>query len=236
MGITSLFKKKEKFEVTAIVVASGNSARMGTGENKVFLPLRGKPVIAHCLEAFEACESVQSVIVVTRECDMLKMCDLVDSLGFSKVKSVVVGGGTRAESVKCGLEALPRDAQVVAIHDGARPFVSPQKIDAVVAAARTMGGAILAVPCTDTVKRVKDGVAVKTLNREELYCAQTPQAFLVEKLFAAISINQNAAYTDDSQYFEKAGFPVAVVEGDVGNVKITYKEDIAKAEGLSEVN
>ena len=243
MGIFSFLKQKKSApvcdkSVTAIIVASGNSTRLngGEGENKVLLQVGGRPLISYCLEAFQRAVSVGNIIIVTRSEDMVAMSGIVGEYGFDKVSLIVRGGQTRAESVQCGLAELPRNTKYVAIHDGARPFVKFGEINAVVAAAKETGGAILAAPAVDTVKRVQNGLVVGTEPRDILYNAQTPQVFETQKLFAAIALNQSAAYTDDSQYFENAGFPVAVVKGGADNFKITYTSDLARAQGIQEVN
>ncbi len=237
MGIFSFLKKKEQRlpadkSVTALVLASGNSSRMGGGRNKVFSLISGKPVIVYALEAFEQALSVGKVIIVTRGDDMVEMSEIVQRYGFEKVTLILRGGDTRFESMMSGLTELSKGTKFVAIHDGARPFITPEKINEVVLAAKSVGGAIPAVSSVDTVKRVENGKVVSTENRDTLYFAQTPQVFEVEKFFAAISINKDSAYTDDSQYFESAGFGVAVVEGDRRNFKITHSSDIARAEAI----
>lgn len=238
MGIFSFLQKKEQITpadktVTAIVLASGNSSRMGgDGKNKVFSLIAGKPVIAYALEAFENAVSVGKVIVVTRSEDMVQMSDIVIRYGAHKVSLIIRGGDTRFESTMAGLMELSKGTKYVAIHDGARPFISPEKINELVLAAKRVGGAIPVVTSVDTVKRVEGGRIVSTENRENICFAQTPQVFEVEKFFAAISINKDSAYTDDSQYFESAGFEVAAVEGDRRNFKITHSSDLARAEAL----
>ncbi len=241
MGIFSFLKKSKSQpvcdkSVTAIVVASGSSSRMGGNGNKVFVNVGGRPLISYCLEAFERAVSVGNVIIVTRSEDMVQMSEVVKAYGCDKVSLIIRGGDSRAESVACGLAELPRGTKFVAIHDGARPFVKFGEINAVVSAAKEHGGAILAAPSVDTVKCVKNGFVESTQPREILFNAQTPQVFDVEKLFAAISIAGDEAYTDDSQYFEKAGFPVAIVQGSADNFKITYESDLAHAQGIYEVN
>ncbi len=240
MGIFSFLKKSKTppcdKAVTAIVLASGGSTRMGGASNKVLIEVGGKPLLAYCLEAFQRATAIGSIIIVTRSEDMVAISDIVNDFGFDKVSVIVRGGDTRAQSVRCGLDELPVGTKYIAIHDGARPFVTFEKINAVVSAAKSVGGAILAVPAVDTLKRVKDGAVFGTLERAEVYHAQTPQVFDAEKYFAALAVAGDNEYTDDSAYFENAGFPVAVVEGSYDNFKITYQSDLARARGITEVN
>lgn len=202
-------------------------------ENKTRLLLRGKPVLIHTLSAFEACEAVDDVIVIagSREVDLT--CELIRTWGgSSKVREVVSGGATRQESVLCGLRRLTPGCEVVVIHDSARPLVRPSTIRMTIEAARKYGAAIVSVPMRDTIKVVKDGYVTKTLDRDALRAARTPQAFqreIIEDAYVSAARDGFIA-TDDSMVVERKGVKVKVLEDELENIKITYREDLVIAD------
>jgi 2-C-methyl-D-erythritol 4-phosphate cytidylyltransferase len=221
----------------AIVVAAGRGERMGGGGRaKQFREISGIPIIIHALGRFERCTTIEGVVVVLPAAARGEFSSLVEKHGLRKVGRVVAGGETRAESVRRGLRALEDYAAgavgVVAVHDGVRPFVTPDEIDRVVREAERSGAAVLAVPATDTIKEAEGGVVLRTLERRGLWHAQTPQCFRYELLRSA---HERAAAegldaTDDSALVERLGSPVSIVEGGAHNIKITTPQDFALAE------
>ncbi len=229
------YKKTASKGVCAVILAAGSGTRMGcTDTSKTMLELLGKPVISYTLRAYEAAESVDSIVVVARSEDMLLITDIAREFNISKLKSVVVGGASRSESVEKGLAALPQTTGYVAIADGARPLITPNIINNTVQQALETGGAAAAIPIRDTLKRVADGKIVQTIDRTAMYAVQTPQVFDIIKYRAARAIASAEEYTDDTKYFEDAGFSVALTEGSVSNIKITYREDVVLAESILE--
>lgn len=219
----------------AIVVAAGQGTRAGGGLAKQFRELAGAPIVVHTLRRFEQSALIGEVIVVapaTQSADLLK---LIEQHGLRKIARVVSGGATRTESVWRGLQAVrAATAEIVAVHDGVRPFVTPGEIDETVRAAEACGAAILAAPAFDTIKEVSGGRVTRTLEREGVRRALTPQCFRYELLRRAYeqAIAESLAATDDSALVERLGIPVAVVAGHPRNIKITQPEDFALAEVL----
>jgi len=201
----------------AVIAAGGNSTRFG--QDKMFLRLNGKPVIQYSIEAFRKA-AVNEIIIVAGK----RNINEISAFG----ERVVLGGESRSESVRNGVNAIREQDGVVVIHDGARPLVTPGLIERVIAAAREYGAAVAAVKIRDTVKEAGGGFVVKTLDREKLYAAQTPQAFDLRKYREAGAFET----TDDGMLFEITGAKVKIVDGSYGNIKITSPEDIAAAEGL----
>jgi 2-C-methyl-D-erythritol 4-phosphate cytidylyltransferase len=219
----------------AIIAAAGAGTRMASDRPKQFLLLAGTPVIIHTLKVFEQCESINEVIVVLPAAESAGFLSLAAKYGLRKVSRVVPGGVTRADSVKRGLLAIrAATAEIVAVHDGVRPFVTVDEIDATVAAAQTDGAAILVVPVTDTIKQVGAGRVVQTLDRGGLRRALTPQCFRYELLrdaYQQADVN-DPALTDESALVEQLGKPVSIVEGSPRNIKITTAEDLAIAHAI----
>jgi 2-C-methyl-D-erythritol 4-phosphate cytidylyltransferase len=218
----------------AIIAAAGRSTRMAGTRPKQFLELAGTPIIFHTLKPFELCDRIQEIIVVLPAEESAGFLSLADRAGLSKVTLVVPGGKTRAESVVRGLEAIRAAVEIVAVHDGVRPFVTPEEIASTVDAARTSGAAILVAAVTDTVKEVSGLEVVRTLERAHLRNALTPQCFRHELLVRAYKgvDYQDPALTDDSLLVEKTGARVTIIEGSWRNIKITTPQDLALAEVL----
>ena len=219
----------------AIIAAAGTGTRMASDRPKQFLLLAGTPIIFHTLKVFEQCESIHEVILVLPAEESAGFVSAAGKYGLRKVARVIPGGATRADSVKRGLMAIrPATAEIVAVHDGVRPFVTVEEIDAVVAAAQTVGAAILVAPLTDTIKQVEDHRVVKTLNRGGLRRALTPQCFrydVLRQAYQAADVT-DPAVTDESVLVEQLGIPVSFVEGNSRNIKITTVEDLAVAEAI----
>ena len=222
----------------AIIAAAGAGTRMASDRPKQFLLLAGTPVVFHTLKVFEQCDSINEVIVVLPAEESAGFLSMAGKLGLRKVARVVPGGATRAESVKRGLMAIrSATAEIVAVHDGVRPFVTVEEISNTVAAAHDTGAAILVAPVTDTIKQVGDRSVIKTLDRGRLRRALTPQCFryeLLREAYQRVDIN-DPSLTDESALLEQMGHRVSVVEGSARNIKITTAEDLVVAEAWLKV-
>lgn len=218
---------------TAIIAAAGSSQRYG-GENKLLVTLGDRPVLAHTLCAVDSAASVDEIVIAAREEELLTYAELCKTYGIRKPVKVVVGGATRTESVlRAALEAR-EDAKLLAVQDGARPFVTPELIDAVVSRAAVCAAAAPAVPMRDTVKTAKDGVVLGTPDRSTLFAVQTPQVFDAALLKAALQSAQteHAVLTDDCSAVERIGKVVYLTEGTEENIKITTPFDLIWAEAI----
>ena len=209
----------------AVIVAAGSASRM-QGKDKILEDINGKPVIVRSVEAFQNCDAIQEIVVVTREDQILKITALTRQ--FSKVRAVVAGGEDRPASVRAGLNALSDKVKLAAVHDGARPLVTDLVIDRTVRAANSYGAAVPVVPVKDTVKEAAGGVVRKTLDRGALCAVQTPQVFDFDLLRGALkkAFENGTAITDDSSAVENMGMSVKTVEGDERNIKITTPLDL----------
>lgn len=237
MDITKLTKPARKAlklkKCGAVIVAAGSASRM-KGIDKILTPLAGVPVLSRTLAAFQECDAVAEIVIVTRPDLILAVTDL--SKAFPKVRAVVAGGKTRQESVAAGLGALSDDCSLAAIQDGARPLVTWQLIDRTVRAANTYGAAAPAIPVKDTIKTVKGGLVESTPDRACLYAVQTPQVFDTDLLKAALhkAKAEGTAVTDDCSAVENMGMKVKIVEGEERNIKITTPLDLKIAEAILE--
>lgn len=219
---------------TALIVAAGQSTRFGGEIPKQFVTVCGRPLLAWTISRFEEAESIDKIIVVVSSDYLLFTGDnVIDPFRFEKVYKIVSGGETRQESVLMGLQAMPPNTELVAIHDGARPLVLPEDIDRTVDAARITGAAMLAVPITDTVKRVEDNVVVATLDRRKLYLAQTPQVFEFQTIVSAHQEHQSSV-TDDASLVEARGIGVHIIAPTSTNLKVTTPEDLLMVEVMLE--
>lgn len=221
--------------VAAIIPAAGRGRRMGAPVNKLFLHLAGRPVLAHTLAAFEEAESVDEVILVAAPDDLVACREMLAQWPGPKVAAVVAGGAERQESVANGLAALSGDVEIVVVHDGARPLVSPRLIDESVRAARRWGAVVAAVPVKDTIKLVApDGAVRGTPERGACFAAQTPQAFQAAVIRAAFAWAADAGLTgtDEASIVEKSGHRVQVIPGCEENIKLTTPADFLVAEGF----
>src|SRR5437660_3345554 len=214
----------------AIIAEAGKGNRLGGERAKQFLELAGIPIIIHTLGAFEQCEVIQEIIAVLPGQETAAFLTLAGKYRLRKLSKVVPGGATRAESVWRGLQSVrAATAEIIAVHDGVRPFVTPDEIERTVRAAQASGAAILTAPVVETIKEVEDGRVVRTLDRTRLQRALTPQCFRYELLRRAFENAPEliANATDDSSLVESLGASVAIIEGDPRNIKITRPEDIA---------
>ena len=209
----------------AVIVAAGSASRM-KGIDKIMTDLGGMPVIARTVKAFQECDCISEIVIVTRE-DLIPAVTAA-CLGMEKVTAVVAGGDSRQESVNNGLNALSDKVKLAAIQDGARPFATWQMIDRVVRAANTYGAAAPAIPVKDTIKVVNGGVVTATPERKTLNAVQTPQVFDKDLLRAALkkAKEDGAEVTDDCSAVERMGMSVKIVEGDERNIKITTPMDL----------
>ena len=216
-----------------VIVAAGSASRMG-GIDKVMAPLGGEPMIVRTVRAFQDCDAIASIVIVTREDLIRPISGLCRDMG--KVAAVVAGGKTRQESVHLGLNALPKGTKLAAVHDGARPLISWQVIDRVVRAANTYGAAAPAVPVKDTIKVVQGGLVKETPDRSSLAAVQTPQVFDFDLLRGALrkAEEDGATVTDDCSAVERTGMKIKIVEGDERNLKVTTPMDLKIAELLLE--
>jgi len=237
MGIEKLTNAMRKVlplkKCGAVIVAAGSASRMG-GIDKMMAPIGGEPMIVHTVRAFQNCDAIRQIVVVTRQDLILPIMDLCHQ--FDKVQCVMVGGNTRPDSVEIGLNALSADMKLVAVQDGARPLITGAVIDRTVRAAHTYGAAAPAVPVKDTVKVVKGGVVESTPDRSTLQAVQTPQVFDADLLRGALAKAKadKAQITDDCSAVELMGMSVKIVEGDERNIKVTTPMDLKIAEILWE--
>lgn len=216
--------------MTSVLILAGGSSERMNGINKQFAELCGVPVIVRSALAFEQSENVSEIIIVTRECDIEKIKALCSNYGISKLKAVVSGGNSRAESALRGAEYISSHVTSVAVHDGARPLVKTEQIDEAIKAAETNEAAILAVPSKDTIKCVEADIITDTPPRECLWLAQTPQVFSYSLYMKML--RQDSNVTDDSMLAEMSGANVNIVNGSYDNIKITTPDDIDIAEVL----
>lgn len=215
--------------VTAIIVAAGSGRRFGSP--KQFALLRGKAVLAWSLDVFESHPRVGAIVVVLPDEKLGR--DLKD--GHKKITAVVTGGEQRQDSVFAGLLRVdPRRTAIVLVHDGARPLVTAEIIDRVIEGAEKKGAAVPVLALDDTVKEIKRGAVVRTLDRETLVRVQTPQGFALDLLKKALDRARADGFygTDDAALVERLGAPVAAVRGEARNIKITSPGDIRSAEAL----
>ena len=223
--------------IYALIPAAGMGKRMGAGHNKQYLLLDGKPILAHTLAVFENSPLIEAIYLVIPEAE-IPYCrsEVVERYGFGKVRAVIAGGAERQNSVINGLRGMTgvADDDLVLIHDGVRPFVPVDVLERAAAAADEFGGAVVAVPVKDTVKVARDGIVTETPKREELWLAQTPQAFRYGLIRAAYHAAAAEGFlgTDDASLMERQGWPLHIVMGDYRNIKITTPEDMVLAEAF----
>lgn len=219
--------------VTTIFPAAGSSKRMGGGFNKNFLELAGEPILIRTLKTFSQVERVKFLIVVVAAHEVESVEKLLNSTEDLKPWRVAVGGSERQYSIANGLKLLPEDAEIILVHDAARPLISARTINEVIDAAEKFGGAIAAVPSKDTIKLVdSEGFVKYTPPRSELVAVHTPQGFRREILLQAYSkaAEENFLGTDDASLVERLGAKIKIVNSSYENIKITTPEDISVAE------
>ena len=220
-------------KVGAIIPAAGRGKRIGASVPKQFLEIQGKPLLHHTLTVFASCKLIDYVVLVMPRTDVDEMGE--DWLNkYEIVREVVVGGEQRQDSVYNGFNSLEEGTDIVVVHDGVRPFTTPQMITATVEAAQQHGAAITAIPVSDTVKQAADGFVKQTVSRDGLWRVQTPQAFQYGLLQQAFKKAKKDSYygTDEGSLVEYLGERVKIVPGSELNIKITRKEDLVLGESL----
>ncbi len=220
--------------IVSIVAGAGKGIRMQNGNtNKLFINIRGKPILFYTLKRLDECESIDEIyLVLDKESIQTKLKE-IQEFKIKKLKEIIPGGTTRGESVYNGLKELKNDTELVVIHDGARPFISKNKIKEVIDVARTEDGAILAIPIRDTLKEKRDNFISKTIHRDTLVRAQTPQVFkytLLKEAYEELGEKIGFSNTDDSYIMEKYGYRIKIVNGEDKNIKITTPFDLKLAE------
>jgi len=216
-----------------VIPAAGKGKRMKAGINKQFIELRNEPVIVRTLKIFEQDDWCSGIILVVNETEREQFRELLERYSIKKVIAMASGGAERQHSVYNGLRAV-KNSEIVLIHDGARPFVTIEKIHELVQAAKKNGAAIVAVPVKDTIKKVYDSYVDETVERSSLWAVQTPQAFRVSLILKAHERALLEGYigTDDASLIERLGGKVQVIEGDYRNIKLTTPDDLLFAEAI----
>lgn len=217
---------------SAIIAAAGSGTRFGSQIPKQFYILGGKPLIAHTISRFEECSSIDEIIIVVAADQKVHVEKIVSENGFSKVTQIALGGDSRAISVANGFAAVNNNSEILAVHDGARPFVAADEITAVIEKAKEAGAACLVAMVTDTIKEIADKTIVKTIDRAKLRRALTPQAFQYSILERALSGPIGEDITDECSLVERLGLRAAFIEGSPRNIKITTPDDILIAEAF----
>ena len=222
---------KDRIQPTsAIIVASGNSTRMGEGVSKQMMLLDNVPVVARTIMAFDACECIDEIVVVAKQEEFHLYKEFQKLYKFKKFVRLVSGGATRQESVKNGFSAINKNAKFVAIHDGARCLITSSQIEEICAAAYKVGGASAATRAIDSIKLTngKNKLISSSVNRNRVWLAQTPQVFKVETYELALKKAEieNLEVTDDNSLVENLGCDIKLVECGRNNLKITTRDDI----------
>ena len=221
--------------VTALIPAAGRGTRMKDTVGKPFLPLRGRPILAHTLDSFEKCSAVDGIILVVAP-EMVDRCsaEITSAFGYTKVKRIVPGGERRQDSVHNGLLAIRDRCDIVLIHDGVRPLVTVETIERSIVLCQQYGAVITAVPPKETIKRGEGGFVFSTLDRTKLWTVQTPQTFTYDLILKAYTRAYEDRFwgTDDASLVERLGASIKILEGSYDNIKITTQDDLCAAESL----
>lgn len=225
--------------VSAIIVAAGKGIRMNDPTRKQYLDLAGRPILAHSVMAFDTCELIDKIFLVVPKED-IEYCrkNIVPLMELKNGLNLVPGGEQRQNSVYNGLQAIDKKTDTVVIHDGVRPFIQPDELESCILGARKFGACILGIPAGDTIKYVgKSGFIEKTLARDSIWLAQTPQAFKYELIISAYKTARRDGYTgsDDSVLVERLGKDVRIINGSKNNIKITVREDLIVARAISRI-
>ena len=217
-----------------VIPAAGQGKRMKAGKNKLFLELSGVPIIVYTLRVFDEDPQCKGIILAINPDEEEMFANLIATYKLKKIKQWVSGGIERQQSVYNGIKVLDAETDIVLVHDGARPFINHALIYQLTEAAMTHGGAVLAVPVKDTIKKATDNIVVETVERSSLWAVQTPQAFRVPLLTKAHDIADSEGFlgTDDASLLERINEPVIIIEGEYDNIKITTQEDLYFAEAI----
>jgi 2-C-methyl-D-erythritol 4-phosphate cytidylyltransferase len=220
-----------KYQV--IIPAAGQGKRMKAGKNKLLLELEGRPILIHTLEVFERDPACEGIILAVHPDDEKTLEELAERHGIGKIEKMVIGGVERQDSVYNALKSV-KNAEMVLVHDGARPFIAASVINELVREAELRGAAIAAAPVKDTIKKAVDGLVKETIERSSLWQVQTPQAFRTQLLSAAHQRAEQEGFTgtDDASLVERLGEEVGIIESDYDNIKITTPEDLYFAEAI----
>ncbi len=232
--LISIFKRRPAGQsCSAVVVAAGTASRM-QGIDKVLATLCGVPILVRTLQVFQNCPDVTEIVVVTREDLLVEISKLCKEYSLDKVSKIVVGGAERVLSVRAGLREVDRDAQLIAIHDAARPFLTQTVLKEVLHQAAASGAAAPAVPVNDTIKRAESSIVLETVDRSTLWAVQTPQVFQADLIRAAVekAVCDQAAVTDDCSAVERLGMNVVLTAGDRQNIKVTTPFDLMLGEAI----
>lgn len=218
-------------EKAVIIVAGGTGTRMQLKTAKQFLPIAGRPVILHTLDAFREYDPELQIIIVLYRDLFSDFQGLLKEYNYQLNCTLTEGGEERFHSVKNGLNKLNTNVEVVAVHDAVRPLVSLETISRTFAEASSTGAAIPAVPVVDTIRELNENESI-TLSRNKLRAVQTPQCFKAEIIRSSYDVDYNSIFTDDASVVEAAGHHISIVEGNRTNIKITTREDLLIAEAL----
>lgn len=228
----------KRVKAYALIPAAGMGKRMGASVNKQYLQLDGLPIVARTIAVFEQSPHIEAIYLVIPQ-DEISYCreHVVEACGFRKIVEIVPGGRERQNSVLNGLRAMRShlaDDDVVVIHDGVRPLVTPELLRESIEVACVNDGALVAVPVKDTIKTVRNGVVIDTPERDSLWQAQTPQSFRYVTIYDAHLAAERDGFigTDDASLVERSGGAVRIVRGDYRNIKITTPEDLVLAESF----
>lgn len=230
--LLSLFKRQPSgLNCSVVVVAAGTASRM-QGIDKVLAPLGNVPILMRTLQVFQCNPDVAEIVVVTREDLLVEISNLCKEYSLDKVSKIMVGGAERTLSVRAGLREVDRNASLIAIHDGARPFLTQPVLSEVLHQAAVSGAAAPAVPVNDTIKRAKERIVQETVDRSELWAIQTPQVFQADLIRAAVekAVEDKAPITDDCSAVERLGMQVVLTAGDRQNIKVTTPFDLLLGE------
>lgn len=216
-----------------VIPAAGQGKRMNAGKNKLFVELAGKPIIVYTLQVFESDPACKGIILSINPDEEDLFLSIITQYRLTKIKKLIPGGNERQQSVYNGIKYADEHT-IVLVHDGARPFIGHGLIKELSVAASRHGGAILAVPVKDTIKKAKDKAVIETVERSSLWAVQTPQAFRVPTLIKAHEMAENEQFlgTDDASLLERMGESVIIIEGNYDNIKITTPEDLYFAEAI----
>ncbi len=232
ISFSDLLRKARHNFCSVVVVAAGNSVRMG--KDKLFLQLDGIPVLARTLAAIDASAAVDEIVLVTQEDKFEAAAKMKERYDIRKLSKIVAGGNTRTESALAGVSETDPRAKIICIHDAVRPFVTDGILADVVHYAVLYQAAAPAVPVKDTIKQARDGAVVSTPDRSELFAVQTPQAFQADIIKAALTaaVKGGVSYTDDCAAVEALGVRAYLSRGSEDNIKITTPADIHVAEAI----
>lgn len=220
-------------DYTVMMPAAGSGTRMGAGQNKLFLELEGKSILAHTLAVFQQDPWCTGIVLAVKETERIAIETIIQREQITKIKALPEGGTERQHSVRACL-GTHQTGGIVLVHDAARPFIKQEVIHELVISASQHGGAVAGVKAKDTMKYVKDGIVEETADRERLWIIQTPQAFRYEILEESSTKAENEHFfgTDEAMLAEHAGFEVRIVESTYDNIKMTTPEDLAYGEYL----